>query len=198
MLPPVPPFETLAARLSESPDLARWAAEISQREATFALARSQRVPDVRLSAGYRRYTKIDSNAFVVGGSIPLPFFDRNPGGIREAADRIRRAQEERRASQLRVTASLAEAYRALATAQDEAAAIGSRVLPGAQSAFDAISEGYRLGKFGYLDVLDAQRTLVSARAQHQRALSEFHKAAADVERLTGTPLGGAGAPPTVK
>ena len=198
VLPPVPPFETLAARLSESPDLARWAAEISQREATFALARSQRVPDVRLSAGYRRYTKIDSNAFVVGGSIPLPFFDRNPGGIREAADRIRRAQEERRASQLRVTASLAEAYRALATAQDEAAAIGSRVLPGAQSAFDAISEGYRLGKFGYLDVLDAQRTLVSARAQYQRALSEFHKAAADVERLTGTPLGGAGAPPTVK
>lgn len=198
VLPPVPSFETLRARLSESPGLARWASEISQREAAFALERSRRVPDVTLSAGYRRYTLIDSNAFVVGGSIALPFFDKNPGGIREAADRIRRAREEQRASQLRATAALADAYRALASAQDEVFALVARVLPAAQSAFDAVTEGYRLGKFGYLDVLDAQRTLVGARAQYLRALSDFHKAAADVERLTGMPLSGAGAPPTVK
>lgn len=198
IMTPVPSFETLQARLAESPELARWAVEISQRRAAFALERSRRVPDVTLNAGYRRYTRADSPAFLVGGSIPLPLFDKNPGGIREAADRIARAQEEQRSAQVRAIAGLADAYRALATAQDEAAALGSRVLPGAQSAFAAISEGYRLGRFGYLDVLDAQRTLVSARAQYHRALSEFHKAAADVERLTGMPLGGAGAPPTVK
>ena len=195
VLPPVPSFETLQARLAESPELARWAVEISQRRAAFALERSRRVPDVTLNAGYRRYTQIDSPAFLVGGSIALPLFDRNTGGIREAGDRIARAQEEQRSAQVRASAGLADAYRALATAQDEAAALGSRVLPGAQSAFDAVSEGYRLGKFGYLDVLDAQRTLVSARAQYQRALSDFHKAAADVERLTGTSLGGPGSAP---
>lgn len=198
VLPPVPPFEALVARLAESPELARWVAEMAQRQAAFALERSRRVPDVTLSAGYRRYTRADSPAFLVGGAIPLPLFDKNPGGIREAADRIARAQEEQRSAQVRAIAGLADAYRLLATAQNEATAIGFQVLPGAQAAFDAISEGYRLGKFGYLDVLDGQRTLVGARAQYHRALADFHKAAADVERLTGMPLGGVGAPPTVK
>jgi cobalt-zinc-cadmium efflux system outer membrane protein len=187
-LPPVPAFAELQERLSQNPDLARWAAEIAQREAALALERSKRVPDVSVSGGYRRYPEIDSNAFVIGASVQLPLFDRNRGGIQEARDRVSKAYEEQRAAQARVTAMLAEAYRALSSANDEVSALASNVLPGARSAFEAVGEGYRLGKFGYLEVLDAQRTLVSAGGQYLRALSDYHKAAADVERLIGVPL----------
>ena len=192
VLPAVPTFDALQGRVAQSPELARWTTEIAQRQATLALERSRRVPDVTLSAGYRRFTQIDSNAFLVGGSIPLPLFDKNRGAIQEAADRAAKVLDEQRAAQVRVTAALAEAYRALSTARDEVAALSSAVLPGARATFEAVSEGYRLGKFGYLDVLDAQRTLVTASGQHQRALSDFHKAAVEVERLTGAPLGGPG------
>ena len=75
-------------------------------------------------------------------------------------------------------------------------ALRSAVLPGAQQAFDAVTEGYRLGKFGFLDVLDAQRTLIAGGGQYLRALSDYHKAAADVERLIGTPLAGSAIPPS--
>ena len=61
----------------------------------------------------------------------------------------------------------------------------SAVLPGAQSAFDAATEGFRQGKFGYLEVLDAQRTFFEARGRHIEALSAYHKAVADTERLIG-------------
>jgi len=192
VLPTVPAFDALQARLAESPELARWATEISQRQAALALERARRVPDLTLSAGYRRFTQIDSNAFLVGGSIPLPLFDRNSAGIQEAADRSSKAAEEQRAAQVRANTALADAYRALASARDEVAALSSSVLPGARATFEAVSEGYRLGKFGYLEVLDAQRTLVAASGQYQRALSDFHKAAAEMERLTGAPLGGPG------
>ena len=186
--PPLPAVGGLAAMLDQSPELARWAAEVLQREAALALERSRRVVDVAVSAGYRRYTTVDSNAFVVGASIPLPLFNRNKGGIEEARLRLAKAHEERRAAEARVAAVLADAYAALAAAHDEITILRTAVLPGAQQTFDAISEGYRLGRFGFLDVLDAQRTLIDAGSQYLRALSDYYKAVANVERLIGAPL----------
>lgn len=195
---PQPPSLTeLSARITENPDLARWASEIAQRQASLALERSKRVPDITAIAGYRRFTDADRDALVVGLSIPLPVFDRNEGGIDEAKNRLAKAYEEQRAAQARISAALAEAYRALSSADQEVTTLQSAVLPGSRQTFEAISEGYRSGKFGYLDVLDAQRTLIGASGQYLRALSDYHKAVADVERLTGAPLN-AIAPTTAK
>ncbi len=188
--PALPSLAELKTRLADNPDLARWAVEILEREAALAAERSKRMPDVTITGGYRRFTDLGSNAFVVGGSLPLPVFDRNGGGIKEAKSRLAKAYEERRAAEARVSARLAEAYRALASAHDEVTALRTTVLPGSRQTFEAVTEGYRLGKFGYLDVLDAQRTMIAAGGQYLRALSEYQKAVADVERLIGAPLNG--------
>ena len=109
--------------------------------------------------------------------------------------RVAQAREAERSARARITISLSAAYRDLAVAHDEATALAGGVLPGARSAFAAIEEGYRLGRFGYLEVLDAQRTLVSAEVQHLRALASVQKAVAQVERLTGVPLAAAASTP---
>ena len=121
-------------------------------------------------------------------SLPLPVFDRNQGGFLEARYRLAKAGEEQRDAEVQARAALAEAYAALAGAFTEATRLKNEVLPGAQSAFDAVSEGYRQGKFGFLDVLDAQRTLFEARGQYIEALVAYHKAVAEAERLLGAPL----------
>lgn len=190
----LPSFGTLAQQLSQNPELARWATEIAQRDAARALQSARGVPDVTMTAGYRRLTDVDSNAFVIGASIPLPFIDRNHDGIRAAAQRVAQAREAERAAQARLTTALAAAYRDLAAAHDEATALAGSVLPGARSAFAAIEEGYRLGRFGYLEVLDAQRTLVTAEGQHLRALGDTQKAVTQIERLTGSPFVAASTP----
>lgn len=197
-LPAVPALDLLQRQLAQSPELARWAAEIAQREAARAVETARGRVDVTVTAGYRRFTDIDSNALVIGASVPLPLFDRNRAAIQEASHRMAKAHQEQRAAEARVSAQLAIAYSALANAHDEAAALAAQVLPGARSAFTAIEEGYRLGRFGYLDVLDAQRTLVAAEGQHLRALTDVHKAIAQVERLIGMPLAGAAPPSVVK
>lgn len=197
-LPAVPALDRLQRQLAQSPELARWAAEIAQRDAARAVETARGRVDVTVTAGYRRFTDIDSNALVIGASVPLPLFDRNRGAIQEASDRRAKAHQEQRAAEARASAQLAIAYSALANAHDEAAALAAQVLPGARSAFTAIEEGYRLGRFGYLDVLDAQRTLVAAEGQHLRALTDVHKAIAQVERLIGMPLAGAAPPSVVK
>lgn len=185
---PIPALENLAQRLSQNPELARWATEISQRQAVIAFEKSQAVPDLFISGGVRRFTDTNDNAFVVGVTIPLPIFNRNQGRIMEAEHRLKRAAEERRAAEVRVTTALAEAYRDLSTSHAEVRSLEANVLPGAESAFGAVNEGYRLGKFGLLDVLDAQRTLFGARAQYLSALRGYHQAVAEVERLIGEPL----------
>lgn len=188
--PPLPALGELKARIAGSPYLARWAAEISQRQAAVVLEQSKRIPDVEVSGGFRRYTDLRENAFVIGGSISLPLFNRNQGGIEAARTRLTKAYEERRATEARVAAALAEAYGALASAHAAVTALRSAVLPGARQTFEAVNEGYRAGKFGYLDVLDAQRTFIGASSQYVRALADYHKAVADVERLIGAPLQG--------
>lgn len=187
-LPPLPAMSALTAMLSQNPDLARWSAELTQREARLGVEQSLRKIDVAVSAGYRRFTTVGGNAVVVGAAVPLPVRDRNQAGIDEARLRLAAGYEQQRAAAARVAALLADAYAALASAHDEAAILRADVLPGAQQTFDAVTEGYRLGRFGLLDVLDAQRTLVAAGGQYVRALSDYHQAVATVERLIGAPL----------
>ncbi len=190
-IPELPPLTALRELIANNPDVSRWNAEIAQRSALLAVEQARRVPDVALGAGYRRYTDTRVGAYVVEASIPLPIFDRNRGATDAAQNRLGKAYEERGAVEARAWAQLADAYGALAAAHDEITVLRATVFPGSQEAFDRISEGYRLGRFAYLDVLDAQRTLIAAGSQYLRALAEYHKAVADIERLIGAPLSSA-------
>lgn len=185
---PLPRLERLTERLAQNPVLARWAAEMAQRQALVRVERANAIPDITISGGYRRLNETDDNTVVIGVSIPLPLFNRNQGSIVEARHRLAKAEAERRAAEVRVTSTLSDAYKALATAHAEAVGLRVNVIPAAQSAFEGINEGYRMGKFGYLDVLDAQRTLFDARARYLQAVTDYHRAVAEVERLIGEPL----------
>ncbi|MEX0805349.1 MAG: TolC family protein [Candidatus Binatia bacterium] len=185
---PIPTAEQVAQRLQQNPDLARWVTEIAQREAAVDLESARRIPDLTMGIGPRYFNETNDQAMMMEFSIPLPFFDRNQGGYLEARYRLAKANEERRAAEAQVRAALGEAYGTLSAAFTEATALKNEVLPGASSAFEAASEGYRQGRFGILDVLDAQRTLFEARGQYLEALGAYHKSVAQVERLIGEPL----------
>lgn len=185
---PVPSLESLTRRVSNNPDLARWTSEIAQRQAVVDLEKSRAIPNITLNGGYQKMGRTSDNAFLVGFSIPLMIFNRNQGAIQEAFSRVSKAETNKRASKVRVTTALAQAYQALAFAHSQATTLRNQVLPAARNAFDAINEGYRFGKFPFLNVLDSQRTLFQARTQYVRALTSYHKSVADVERLIGAPV----------
>ena len=67
----------------------------------------------------------------------------------------------------------------------EAEGLAREVVPAAQSALDAATRGYELGKFGLIDLLDAQRSLFQMKTQQLRAWLDTHKAAAEIARLLG-------------
>lgn len=118
-------------------------------------------------------------------SVPIPVFDTNRGAELEALRRQDKARYEAEAGALRLRSEVAQAHERLKAAVEEAEAVQQEVLPGAQVAYDAAAKGFELGKFSFLDVLDAQRTLLEARARHLRATADAHRAAAELDRLLG-------------
>ena len=186
---PVPSLETLEGMVSRNPDVVRWAVTIEQHRAGVTLEQARGVPDLTVSLGVKHHNELDDTAFVMGISIPIPIFDRNQGATLEARDRVSKSREESRAVWLRVVNTLAETYQTLSRAHMEATDLARHVLPGARAAFEASEEGFRHGKFNYLDMLDAQRTLVSVNLRHIDALFAYQQARTQVERLIGQDMG---------
>jgi len=184
----IPTAQALTRLVSRNPQIARWAVEISHRQAAIDLAKSRGVPNVEVGAGWRHFNETDDTAFVAEVSLPLPIFDRNQGGVLEARYNLAKAEQERRAAEVRVKTTLAAAYQELAAARGEAVALKGEVLPAARRGFDAVDKAYRQGKVGYLEVLDSQRTLIDVQFQYLDALAAYHRGMAEIEGLVGQPL----------
>ena len=178
-------LETFLEALPVAQELKRAETQVGESRALLAVEESRSVPDLTITGGYRRLQTTDDSAFVAGVSIPLPFFDRNKGGIAEAQKQVQKSEQLKSATALQLRNSVTKAFRAYTAARAEAEALRKHVVPANQTSFDAISEGYRLGKYGYLDVLEAQRSLFQSRLQLLRALEDIHESAAELERVSG-------------
>jgi cobalt-zinc-cadmium efflux system outer membrane protein len=208
----LPSVAALEQRIARSPDLRRWAAEIARAEAAVDLERAQATPDMTVSLGWRAAGLGDSttstydpsgvlqstarsshendwnNSFVLGFSVPLPFFNRNQGSIREARHLVSRASHERRAEALAIRTRLVRLHYRLNALSDEIRELEDTVIPAATTTFDSTRVGFEGGKFSYLDVLDTQRTLFGVRNQHIEALAAYHQGVAEMERFIGQSL----------
>jgi outer membrane protein, heavy metal efflux system len=187
--PEPPSLEQLLPLAEQNPDLARWADEVRRREAAVGLEESKRIPDLTVGPGYRRIG--DDNGFVVSLGVPLPLFDRNQGGIAEAHHLLAKAEQERRAAELRVRTDLGSAHRRASAAFQQAERLRAEILPRAEQALRESRESYQRGRFSYLEVLDAERTLFELREQSLEALEAYDAALAEIERLTGEAVSGA-------
>jgi outer membrane protein, heavy metal efflux system len=187
-LPSLPSAESLNARLAESPHLKLAKIEIQRRKSLADIERAKRTPDLTVSLGAIRSEELGRNQVLLGVSIPIPVFDSNRGNQLEALKRTDKARDELTATQIRLTSEVRQAYERLSAARNEVETLRRDVLPGAQSAYDIATKGFELGKFNFLDVLDAQRTLFEAKTQNLRAVAETHRASAEIDRLLASPV----------
>lgn len=179
---PIPALETLQAQLDASPQMQRARNQVAREEAQVKLERAQRIPDLTVTLGSKKDNETGRSQTVVGLAVPLPLFDRNQGNVLSALRRVDKARTEVEVEQLRLTQALADAHQRAQLSQEQIVAMREQILPAAQQAVDAAVTGFELGKFGFIDVLDAQRTLFQNRALYLRALSDRYRAIADLQR----------------
>ena len=185
-IPEVSSLDQLQMLIDSSPSVKLAKLEINTREAVTKIERSKAIPNITLSAGVVNNQELGGlNQALLGLSIPIPVFDRNQGNLQEAVSRKYKAEDELVAIKNRIQTNLATQYERLNAARQATLSLQTEILPNAQSAFDAANRGFSLGKFNFLDVLDAQRTIYQAKSQYINALLEAHQSIAEIERTLG-------------
>ncbi|MEM6559965.1 MAG: TolC family protein [Planctomycetota bacterium] len=184
----VPTLTRLMTQLESHPNLRQAQEEIMRRRAAADLERSRAVPDVTVAVGGQYKGEVEEPGFVAGVSVPLPVFNRNQGNILaarlSAVQAVDTADAVRRDLALRLT----RAHGDLDVAYQEARSVETQLLPAATAAFEATRRAYEEGKVAYVAVLEAQQTLFEIESRLVEAVSDYHRASAEVEGLTAAPL----------
>lgn len=164
--------------------LAAADADLAIADAGIRLARANRVPDINVGPALRRLEATNDTAAVFAISIPIPIFNNGRAAIAQATAERTRAQAVQRVTALDVEQAITDAEAEVANAATSARAAAGPALAAAQEAARIARIGYREGKFGQLDLLDAERTLAETRVAAIDALANYQNARARLERLT--------------
>ncbi|MBY4899255.1 TolC family protein [Cupriavidus sp. AU9028] len=184
-LPSRPAPDVLRKELENSPLLLSSRLGLERRQALVKVERSRQYPDIRVSLGAQRDNEANRNMAVLGVTIPLPLFDRNQGNLYEAILRADKAEDEYLATHVRLTNELQQASNQLSISRASAQTLKTTVLPAAEQAYEAATKGFEAGKFDFLNVLDAQRTLFQARIRYLGVLARTYQAATTIDRILG-------------
>lgn len=178
----VPPAAALDAAIAASPALARLDAEVLAQEARRDAADKLSLPEITVSAGYRRFAGA-GDGWVAAVALPLPLATGYGGAKAEAGANARRARSERAAAEASLRGALRDAAISLVAAREEVRLLREEVVPRVEEVFAAVDEGYRAGKFRLLDLLDARRSLTAARRDRVAALVRMNAARAELDRF---------------
>ncbi|MES1945304.1 outer membrane protein [Salinisphaera sp. PC39] len=186
-LPAADTIQTVMARLERNPQQRRLADEARVAAARQRLAAARRATDITVSGGMRWRESTDDSAFVLGVSIPLASRSRAQPDL--AASRAEHAAREREleAAERELYAVVYARYQEMHHARTEVETLRGRILPRAREALADIRAGYGRGRYSYLDLAEAQRSLIRQERRAIHAAASYHRHLIEIERLTGTP-----------
>ncbi|HWH67811.1 MAG TPA: TolC family protein, partial [Candidatus Sulfotelmatobacter sp.] len=196
----------VAGALAETPDnrlldqgpeqwLARHPSVVAARtsrdrmELELKRARLEPYPDVTLGVDGGREGLEDAAIVEFRVGLPLPLIDRSKGRKQEAQANVGVAQGELAAAEQRLLRAWGIASRRFRTATEQVATYRDRILPKATTALRLVQTGFQEGKFGFIDLLDTQRTTSEARLAYQQKLLELNVAQAELQALVAPPPG---------
>jgi cobalt-zinc-cadmium efflux system outer membrane protein len=119
----------------------------------------------------------------LGFAVPLPIIDRSKGRKQEAQANMHVAEAEQAAVEQRLLHAWGTASRRFQAGLEQVTSYRERILPKANEALRLVQAGFEQGKFGFIDLLDIQRTTAEARLAYQGKLLELNIAQAELEAL---------------
>lgn len=164
------------------PELAGLAHRVHGREDALELARLQYVPDFNPTFGI---TGTISQAVGLGLSIPT-FLPKVQGMVKEAQADLRATQAMYRQTRLDRAAQVVATLYALRNSERQAALFERQIIPAATRITDNTRQSYARGQMTFIELIEAQRTLLEVRLTAAEARAAREKSLADLEALLGT------------
>lgn len=184
-LPPLAELQDVAVR--QSPEVREQEAMIAAQATRLELARKEVLPDFDLSLQYgqRGAGRPDMISALV--SVPLPVFRgrKQDQLVAEANAQLAALQAERAQRQNAVRADVARLVSELERSRAQLALYVRALLPQARASLTSATASYQVGRVEFLTVLDNQATVFNYETEYFRALSDFAKNLAELERVVG-------------
>lgn len=186
------PESLIALALAQRSDVRAAEAQRARAEAALALARRLRLPDVSLAAQYTRegtgQSAIQPPTTAFGLSFTAPLFYRHQGEIAMASADLRAQEVQRARVGAQVVSDVEGGLAAFHSARRRLDRMDSRQLERARRARDLVQLQYEMGAASLLELLDAQRTLISVGVERLQILSDYWTAVFELEQAVGTEL----------
>jgi len=176
------------AALDMRPDIRARRLTYSQREADLKLAKAYRVPDVTVGGGYAiqgAQGPDNPQQWALNFGLPLPLFNRNQGGIRQAEVAVQTAEADLNKIVNQVENEVEVAYRNLIQSRRLVEAYVGGVLDDARSTLTIVERAYERGGATILDLLDAARTSRTIQQNYIEALFTYQHNLFQLESAVG-------------
>lgn len=184
----------------QRPDLKFLRSEKNKDESKIVLAKAEGVPNITAGlAVTREATSVEFGGaehkdtdYIVGVtfSIPIPVFDHNQAGIKEAKA-TRNSSESRLLSGIRnVEREVEIAYAGYQNAERVLGLYRSDIIPQLEENLELTRESYRLGEVGVLAVIQEQKKFFELKEGYLTALHERQAVLAKLESTVATDLTG--------
>jgi cobalt-zinc-cadmium efflux system outer membrane protein len=123
-----------------------------------------------------------------GFSLPLWFPFRQRGNIQEATATLNAAQWRFQNEKHILDAEIESAYARVQSTKEQVNLYTESLLDEAEEVYRVALRSYEEGESTYLELLEAQRTLIEVRAGYINALTNYNSAVADLEQAVGGDL----------
>ena len=185
---PFPPLEDMQERaLANSPTLAAHEARIAAHAARVELTRKAYLPDFDLSLQYgQRTDRSDMVSVMVSVPVPLHKGERQDQQLAEALAELAAMQAERHAMANDLRANVAAIHADLERDRAQLALFVGSIIPQGRAALESAVAAFQVGRADFLTLLENQSTLYNYETAWYRALADFAKSVAELERVTGT------------
>jgi outer membrane protein, heavy metal efflux system len=176
---------SLQRLLSSSPEIAAAMAEIERARWAAERARVEKTPNVTVQ-GLINWRDNGIGGRSDGGitvGVPLPIWNRNQGGIVQAAQQAAAAERALQQLELSLQNRLAPVYERYANAHNQVTKYRTKILPAAQESLGLMRQRYQAGETDYVNLLTAQRTFSQTNLNYLESLKELKSAEAQIEGL---------------
>ena len=189
--PPYAPELTQLFKEAEQkrPELKGVRYTIKAEEHAGSLAKLSYFPDLDLQLT-RHYLQ-DEGTFwdvVFSFSLPIFFWQRQQGEIAEARARISSLQAESAYLANLIFLEVKDAHLRVLATQDRIKLYKEKILKEAEEIYRIAIRSYQEGEIGYLEVLEARRTLMGIRLSYADVLFENQVSVAELEKATAADL----------
>jgi outer membrane protein TolC len=161
---------------------------VRSAEAALALAKKSYDPDLQVRVEAWQYEgKGGIQEYDAGVSLNFPWFNggKHKAGINEARANLDASRDELDTMRVQTAAEVQELYDGIHTMHHHYELYVEKLIPQQRLAVEAARSAYESGTGGFLDILDARRTLFDLEMENLHHAAEFQRLLASLERMVG-------------